>query len=149
MDDGEIQGVQKASSGTRRGSATNRGAATQNCRSIASRSGSNPQDPRHWGTNVQSSVMEGLVRKQRRDRDLHGVEIYVPPSFSSSASGLREPEIHPVDERDKRYELLKNPSPMSILGTGRVDPFANYPIQMSREEKWLIDQSKFCIRHAV
>ena len=32
--------------------------------------------------------------------------------------------------------------PMSILGAGRVDPFANYPIQMNREEKWLIDQSK-------
>ena len=36
--------------------------------------------------------------------------------------------------------------PMSILGAGRVDPFANYPIKMNREEEWLIDQSKFHVR---
>ena len=42
--------------------------------------------------------------------------------------------------------FLTSLSPMSILGAGRVDPFANYPIQMNREEEWLIDQSKFCVR---
>ncbi|KAH9207786.1 hypothetical protein DL95DRAFT_415304 [Leptodontidium sp. 2 PMI_412] len=31
-------------------------------------------------------------------------------------------------------------SPITPLGTGRIDPFTNYPIKMNRGEQWLIDQ---------
>ncbi|KAG4434221.1 hypothetical protein IFR05_010291 [Cadophora sp. M221] len=32
------------------------------------------------------------------------------------------------------------PSPLTILGAGRVDPFGNYPIRMSYDEKRILDQ---------
>lgn len=34
-------------------------------------------------------------------------------------------------------------SPVTPLGAGRIDPFANYPIKMNNGELWLIDQGKF------
>ena len=39
--------------------------------------------------------------------------------------------------------LLQAPSRIDRLGGGRIDPFAKFPITMSRNEEWLIDQSKF------
>lgn len=44
------------------------------------------------------------------------------------------------------FSSLVSSSPWSALGAGRVDPFANYPIQMRREEEWLIDQSKSYVK---
>lgn len=32
------------------------------------------------------------------------------------------------------------PSPRSMLGAGRVDPFANYPIPVTIREQWLLDR---------
>ncbi|PVH71667.1 hypothetical protein DL98DRAFT_596735 [Cadophora sp. DSE1049] len=53
-------------------------------------------------------------------------------SSSSSPDMSSKPDIH-----------VSGPvpiSPVTILGAGRVDPFANYPIKMNRGELWLIDQ---------
>lgn len=47
-----------------------------------------------------------------------------------------------IKDTQVRPRSLTTFGPMSRLGAGRADPFANYPIRMSREEKWLIDQSE-------
>lgn len=47
--------------------------------------------------------------------------------------------------QDASYALSPDPvayNPVSILGAGRVDPFASYPIKMHRGEMWLLDQGK-------
>ena len=31
-------------------------------------------------------------------------------------------------------------NPVTVLGAGRIDPFAHYPIKMNTGELWLIDQ---------
>ena len=35
---------------------------------------------------------------------------------------------------------LTLPSPITMLGAGRVDPFANYPIPVASREKWLLER---------
>jgi hypothetical protein len=62
--------------------------------------------------------------------------------FSAPASPESTLSVAELKDVPVMPHSLATFSPMSILGAGRVDPFANYPIRMNREEKWLLDQSK-------
>ena len=154
MDNDAAQNEKDAPSNTRpprrgRASTTRARAATQSYRPIASHSATLPEDPRIRRADGRSNVIEGLLRKPRRARDPNRVEMCVPPSFLSVASFSHDAETRPADDPDRQFQSLIGPSPMSILGSGRVDPFASYPIQMSREEEWLLDQSKFSLSNVI
>jgi hypothetical protein len=49
------------------------------------------------------------------------------------------------DDEDETSPSKAATSPLTVLGAGRVDPFANYPVTMNRNEYWLIDHGMPCI----
>jgi hypothetical protein len=56
-------------------------------------------------------------------------------SFDSSMGSAIE-----IEDDEEDYPRPKAAiSPLTILGAGRVDPFANYPVKMDITEYWLID----------
>jgi hypothetical protein len=69
------------------------------------------------------------------------------PSQNSAANKFSESTASLFKIKDNLVipQFFTTRGPRSILGAGRVDPFAHYPITMSREEEYLIDQSKSSI----
>jgi len=45
-----------------------------------------------------------------------------------------------VSDRDDFWWVLPATSPVTILGAGRVDPFGNYPIRITKTVQWLLDE---------
>ena len=43
------------------------------------------------------------------------------------------------DDEDEYPQPRAKMSPLTILGVGCIDPFANYPVKMDLTEYWLID----------
>ena len=64
-------------------------------------------------------------------------------SFAASVYSAIE-----IEDDEEDYPQPKAPiSPLTILGAGRVDPFANYPVKMDITEYWLIDHGMLWMSH--
>ncbi|KAH8815623.1 hypothetical protein F5884DRAFT_852089 [Xylogone sp. PMI_703] len=137
--------------------------AKRKYRSIASHNTTSPTDLETWRATIHRQVKEGLPKPHRKAADPNEVEIYVPSSFYSSTSLAARSQAHHHQGNLSGYvatnektqsesfheedgKLVFTPRFTSVtvspagLGAGRVDPFASYPIRMTKQEQWLIDQ---------
>jgi len=115
---------------------------------------------------IQRYVKDGLAKVLRRSNDPNRIDIVIPDLFmrtpqatmdqGSNLSTPSEPVMaageaskladvaHPIGDNVGVQVTLDVDSivgsPMSILDEGRIDPFAIYPIKMSKGEHWLMDQ---------
>ncbi|KAH7306113.1 hypothetical protein BKA65DRAFT_601851 [Rhexocercosporidium sp. MPI-PUGE-AT-0058] len=72
---------------------------------------------------------------------LHGSVHNLPPATLSTplanSSSQYPQDASALDPFPNNFDPI---SPITPLGAGRIDPFANYPIKMNKGELWLIDQ---------
>ncbi|KUJ07837.1 uncharacterized protein LY89DRAFT_742603 [Mollisia scopiformis] len=86
------------------------------------------------------------------------IDLQDPRAHSRSRSRVSSPEQSYFSSSEPANEIVKSAlessvdppesltlglapsSPMTVLGAGRIDPFADYPIKMNEGELWLIDQ---------
>jgi hypothetical protein len=96
------------------------------------------------GSNMwQSPTFNGVVpvRNRSLDDDMGNVEGAFPRYARRADSAIAIDDDD--DDDDDEYPPPKATiSPLTILGAGRVDPFANYPVKMDITEYWLIDHGK-------
>lgn len=77
------------------------------------------------------------VRSRSLDDDMGNVEGAFPKRIQRADSAID------MGDDEEEYPPPKTGiSPLTILGAGRVDPFANYPVKMDITEYWLIDHGK-------
>ena len=118
---------------------------------------------------IQHNVKNGLAKVLRKSSDSNQVDIVVPKnSLRSPGGSFHRAGNHPASAEPPRMPnkaiMMMNVThraghninvpvklesveadsvvgnPMSVLGEGRVDPFASYPIKMNKGELWLMDQ---------
>lgn len=100
---------------------------------------------------LRRKITQGLP-KARRHFDPNRIEICLPADFAPNATASLQPSRHflgaPGESSghvDRLARLSTNnqlpyPGPTTILGAGRVDPFAVYPIRMTRDVHSILDQ---------
>ena len=122
-------------------------------RPIATRTAIVPRDAEAEKA-LRRRVTQGLP-KARRHFDPNRIEITLPPEFSSAVAA---PPMGPppaqlllgvpgkASGHPEGFDLVSTnnqfyfPSPTTVLGAGRVDPFNNYPIKMNDGLLHIIDQ---------
>ena len=102
-----------------------------------------PSDTDEPTANLPASEMHGQStgRSEIFDRDI----VLANALISSHAN------ISPISVPIPRSELKRFdgvvPSPVTMLGAGRVDPFATYPIKMTPRLRGLVDHRQFQLFH--
>ena len=77
------------------------------------------------------------VRNRSPDGDMGNVEGAFPKRTQRADSA-----IDMGDDEEEYRPPKRGISPLTILGAGRVDPFANYPVKMDITGYWLLDHGK-------
>ncbi|KAL2070217.1 hypothetical protein VTL71DRAFT_13243 [Oculimacula yallundae] len=85
--------------------------------------------------NNPSNKSLATTHTQSLDRDYVGLNAVIDISLVRT-TGSEQATNFAVAEAGRQAL----PSPQTILGAGRVDPFGNYPIPISINERWLLDQ---------
>jgi hypothetical protein len=119
-------------------------------RPLASRAADVPPDPEAEKA-LRRSLIAGLP-KARRHHDPNQIEICLPPGFLARTEPTGEsppprvpPAVHeshvPITAalRHNSFPLL---NPVTILGAGRINPFAKYPIEITAIDQYILDQCK-------
>lgn len=120
-------------------------------RPIASRSAIVPKDLEAEKA-LRRNVTQGLIPRARRHFDPNRIEICLPTDFAPNAAAslqLTRQFLGETSGHNGNPGLLSTnnhflpPSPTTLLGAGRVDPFAVYPVTMTSDIQSILDQCEY------